>query len=158
MEEKLKQNIATIVQNALSEVVASVGCELYDVEYAKKQNGMNLTLFIVCKDRIVTIDDCERVHKAVDPVLDELNPTGDTPYILNVSSLGLDRPIKSDKDFAWNIGKQVDVKLFESVCGKKEFEARIDSFDGKIVTFDIGGEKIEVPKTLVARCKLHLQF
>ena len=66
MEEKLKQNIATVVQNALSEVVASVGCELYDVEYAKKQNGMNLTLFIVCKDRIVTIDDCERVHKVVD--------------------------------------------------------------------------------------------
>ena len=154
----MKQNIATIVQNALCEVVANVGCELYDVEYAKKQNGMNLTLFIVRKDGVVTIEDCERVHRAVDPILDEINPTGDTPYILNVSSLGLDRPIKSDKDFAWNIGKPVDVKLFESVCGKKEFEAKIESFDGKTVIFDINGEKVEVPKALVAKCKLHLQF
>ena len=94
----------------------------------------------------------------MDAILEEINPTGDTPYILNVSSLGLDRPIKSDKDFAWNIGKPVDVKLFESVCGKKEFEAKIESFDGKTVIFDINGEKVEVPKALVAKCKLHLQF
>lgn len=158
MEGKLKQTVASIVEENLKDVVANCGCELYEVEYAKKQNGMNLTLFIVKGSGIVNIDDCEAVHRAVDPILDEINPTGDTPYILNVSSLGLDRPIKSDKDFEWNIGKDVDVKLFEKMQDKKEFEGMILSFDGKVVTFDVTGEKMEVPKTMIAGCKLHLDF
>lgn len=158
MEGKLKQTVASIVEENLKDVVAKCGCELYEVEYAKKQNGMNLTLFIVKRSGIVNIDDCEAVHRAVDPVLDEINPTGDTPYTLNVSSLGLDRPIKSDKDFEWNIGKNVDVKLFEKLQGKKEFEGKILSFDGKVVTFEVAGEKLEVPKTMIAGCKLHLDF
>jgi ribosome maturation factor RimP len=156
--EKMKQNIATIVEDAVKGIVANCGCELYEVEYAKKQNGMNLTLFIVKRSGIVNIDDCEAVHRAVDPILDEINPTGDTPYTLNVSSLGLDRPIKSDKDFEWNVGKVVDVKLFEKLQNKKEFEGKILAFDGKVVTFDVAGEMLEVPKNIIAGCKLHLDF
>lgn len=154
----MKQNVASVVEQAVKDVVASCGCELFEVEYAKKQNGMNLTIFIVKRDGIVTIDDCEAVHRAVDPILDQLDPTGDIPYTLNVSSLGLDRPIKSQKDFEWNVGKVVDVKLFEKFLDKKEFEGTILGVDGEKVTFDMGGEKIEIPKAVIARCKLHLDF
>lgn len=154
----MKQNVAFVVEQAVKDVVAGCGCELFEVEYAKKQNGMNLTIFIVKRDGIVTIDDCEAVHRAVDPILDQLDPTGDIPYTLNVSSLGLDRPIKSQKDFEWNVGKAVDVKLFEKFLDKKEFEGTILGVDGENVTFDVGGEKIEIPRVVIARCKLHLDF
>ena len=61
-----------------------MGYEVVEVEYAKKADGMNLTFFID-KDGGIDVDDCEAVSKTIDPLLDELNPTDDQAYILNVS-------------------------------------------------------------------------
>ena len=90
--------ISDDVQEFLTPIVNGCGCEIVEVEFAKKYNGDNLTIFIDKKGG-VTLEDCERVHNAVDAPLDELNPTQDKPYTLNVSSPGIDRPIISDKDY-----------------------------------------------------------
>ena len=78
-----------------------LGLEIVEVEYVRKHNGMNLTFFID-KEGGVTIDDCEKLHRAIDEPLDILDPTNGASYILNVSSLGIDRPLKTERDFARN--------------------------------------------------------
>ena len=116
--------VVTIVEEKLEPIVTELGYELCEVEYAKKPNGMNLTIFISHPDGI-KIEDCEKVHRTIDPILDEIDPTNGAPYTLNVSSLGLDRPIKTDKDFLRNIGKMVTIKLFANKNGKKEFVGKL---------------------------------
>ena len=92
------------VEKLVAPIAESFGCELVEVEFAKKHNGDNLTVFIDKKDGYIDIVDCETVHTAIDEPLDELDPTQGKPYTLNVSSPGIDRPIVTDKDFARNIG------------------------------------------------------
>ena len=94
------------VRQALTPIIENLGFEIVDVEYVKRADGMNLTIYIDIS-RGVTIDDCETVHNAVNPVIDELNPTQDQPYIFNISSPGLDRPFKTQRDFERNYGKEV---------------------------------------------------
>ncbi len=155
----MKKNIATTVAEFFGEKIDALGYELYDVDYSKKQNGMNLTLFIVNKSgEAITLDDCKRVHRMVDPLLDDLNPTGDVPYYLNVSSLGIDRPIKTEKDFRYNKGKLVDMKLFQALDNKKEFVATIvDIADGKVELL-LENKPISIELKMIASCKLHVEF
>lgn len=147
---------ATMVEQGLKDVIANLGFELYEVEYAKKQNGMNLTLFITKKDAPVTINDCELVHRMVDPILDELNPTNNASYYLNVSSVGLDRPLKTDKDFARCTGKSVIVKLFSGA--EKEIIGTIKSFDSTTLTLETElGEKV-ILRQNISLCKQNIDF
>lgn len=148
---------ASVVEQALSGVIANLGFELYEVEYAKKQNGMNLTLFITKSDASpVTINDCELVHRTVDPILDELNPTNDASYYLNVSSVGLDKPLKTDKDFARCTGKKVVVKLYSGQ--EKELMGTIKSFDNASLTLETeNGEKV-VQRQNISQCKQYIDF
>ena len=147
---------ASVVENALKDVIANLGFELYEVEYAKKQNGMNLTLFITNKNNPVTINDCELVHRTVDPILDELNPTNDAGYYLNVSSVGLDRPLKTDKDFNRCLGVEVVVKLY---AGKeKEFIGDIKSFTDAELTLETKNGEVSVARSNIALCKQNISF
>ena len=117
----MANSVAEKTRQALTPVIESLGFEVVDVEYEKKSDGMNLTVYIDIP-RGVTIDDCETVHNAVNPVIDALDPTGDTPYIFNISSPGLDRPFKTQRDYERNYGKEVEVKLYAPLRGKKIYE------------------------------------
>ncbi len=161
----MKENIATIVQRALLKKVAELGLELYEVEYKKKQNGMNLTLFITKPSGQVTLEDCRSVHKMADTVLDELNPTNDESYILNVSSLGLDKLLKTDKDFYRVLGEEVEVTTFQQIEGSKHFIGVFECFDDNKITlknFTTPNKKtktqtqetLEITRENIASCKL----
>lgn len=147
---------ASVVENALKETIQNLGFDLYEVEYVKKQNGMNLTLFITNKNRPITIEDCELVHRTVDPILDEVNPTGDASYYLNVSSVGLDRPLKTDKDFNRCLNKEVVVKLYSGT--QKELVGVIQSFTDKDLILLISGNEVLVPRQNIALCKQNITF
>ncbi len=123
---KVKQ----ICEEKLDGVFKELGYELVDVEYVKEGSGMSL-IFTIDKDGGVNIDDCEMVSKKIDPILDEINPTDDKPYTLVVSSPGLDRPIKTDRDLKRGLGKEVDLNLFAKIDGKKAFTGVLDCFDEK---------------------------
>ncbi|MCM1534135.1 MAG: ribosome maturation factor RimP, partial [Corallococcus sp.] len=101
-------------------IADSFGLEVLEVLYEKKYDGMNLTV-IIDKDGGVTIDDCEKLHRAIDEPLDDLDPIEDA-YILNVSSPGLDRPLKSERDYRRNLNKKILVKLYKPFDGKKSYE------------------------------------
>ena len=114
---KVKQ----ICEEKLRPVIEEMGYDLVEVEYVKEFDGMNL-IFTIDKEEGVTIDDCEIVNKKIEPIIDELNPTDDKPFTLVVSSPGLDRPLKTDRDLRRNLGNEVTLTLFSKLDGKKVFE------------------------------------
>ena len=149
---KLTDKIFYIVEPT----VTALGYELYEVEYQKEFDNWVLTLYIDHPDG-VSLDDCELVSNAVDPVLDAADPI-EQAYYLSVSSLGIDRPLKTDKDYKRNIGKVMDVKLYAPLNGKKEFSGTLTAFDEETYTIELksGSETIERKKTALIRP--HIDF
>lgn len=115
-----------------------MGYEIVEVEYAKKYNGMNLTIFLD-KEGGITLDDCEAFSKKIDPILEELNPTNDESYILNISSPGIDRPLKNEKDFNRNLNKEITLKFYASIDGKKETCGVLKDFSNSSITINENG-------------------
>ncbi|MBQ4097669.1 MAG: ribosome maturation factor RimP [Clostridia bacterium] len=119
----------------LSGIAESVGVSIKDVEFHQGKNP-SLTVYIT-KDGGVDLDTCEIFHRAIDAPLDELDPTFGEPYTLNVSSPGVDWPFKTDEDFNSHIGSRVEVKLNNSVKGKKFYDGILCSYDGKVITLKV---------------------
>lgn len=113
----------------------SVGVKVKEVEFKQGKNP-SLTIYID-KDGGVDLDACEAFHNAVNEPLDELDPTFGEPYTLNVSSLGADRPFKTDEDFNSHIGERVEVKLKNAVKGKKFYDGILEKYDGKTVVLKV---------------------
>ena len=149
---------ASIVFESLESVVNNLGFNLYDVEFVKQQNGMNLTLFITKDGDKVTIQDCELVHRTVDPILDELDPTKGQSYYLNISSVGLDRPLKLDKDFERCLGQEVVAKLYEAQNKQKEFIGTIKSYTQDELVLVVNNEEVVIKRQNLANCKINIKF
>jgi len=152
-------NTAQKVEQLLKQTVEELGFELCDVEFVKEYGDWVLTLY-VDQPGGVTIDDCERVSKTVDPILDEADPI-EQQYFLSVSSLGLDRPLKKDADFARNLGKRIEIKLFAPQNGKKEYIGELVRFNETLVVIRSGGEtsgEIEFERKAIALARPELVF
>ncbi len=151
-------NVKENVEKLITPIVEGLGLEVVEVAYEKKSSGMNLTVYID-KRGGVDLDDCERVHHAIDEPLDELDPTNGESYILNVSSPGLDREIKSDKDFSRNIGEVLDVNTFKKIGLKKSFVGELVSFDDEKITIkDKKGKEMNIERKLIAKATKHIEF
>lgn len=149
--------ISDTVEEFLKPIVEDLGYEIVEVEFVKKFNGDNLTIFI---DKVggIAIDDCEKVHNAIDAPLDELNPTNDKPYTLNVSSPGIDRPIVSDKDYNRNIGEVLEVKLFQAINKKKVFVGTLLSFSDSEVKLNVDDKEIIIDRKLISKATKYIDF
>ena len=146
-----------VVDSLVRERIKELGFELDEVEYIKEYGSMVLTLYIDSQNG-VTLDDCERVSRAVEPVLDENDPIEEA-YYLSVSSIGLDRPIKKDKDFQRNIGNKLQVKLYAPVNKKKELIGTLKGFDDE--SFTIAVDKlgdVTIKRKDAALIKLWIDF
>ncbi len=110
----------------LAPIAKEVGVEIVDAAWDMRRR--TLTLFI---DREGGVDllTCEAFHHAVDGPLDELDPTFGAAYTLNCSSPGLDRPFKTERDFARHTGEKVEVHLYAPFEGKKYFEGELSAFE-----------------------------
>lgn len=149
--------VKTICEEKINPIIEGLGYEVVEIEYAKKSDGMNLT-FYIDKDGGVQITDCELVSKTIDPILEELNPTEDKPYILSVSSPGIDRPLKTNRDFQRNIGKEIQLTLFAKVDGKKEFKGILTDFDEKNITIEIENKKTTFGREQIAHIVPVIKF
>ncbi len=148
--ERCNQHIVPIIEG--------LGYDVLEVEYCKKVDGMNLT-FYIDKPEGIKIEDCEKVNYAITDVLDEINVSDDAPYILNVSSAGLDRPIKNHKDFLRNKGKQVEIKLYVPKNKQKTFTGELINFDNGGYTIKLAsGEEITFETSEVAICSPVIEF
>jgi ribosome maturation factor RimP len=126
--------------------IESMGFELYDVEYQKEYGDWVLTFFID-KPGGVTIDECEAVSRAIEPILDEHDPI-DSEYMLSVSSLGIDRPLRKPRDFERAMGTELEIKLYAPLKGKKLWIGTLTAFDADSFTVET-----EQGDTLAVRLK-----
>lgn len=152
--------IADSVEQLVKPIVEGLGMELVEVEFAKTKQGDALTVFID-KDGGVSLNDCEAVHNAIDAPLDELDPTQGKPYTLNVSSPGIDRPFKSDRDYVKHIGTKVETSLFAPIEGVgKKFVATLTAYDPQTATatLEADGKTLEINTKNIAIIREHIEF
>lgn len=152
--------IADSVEQLVKPIVEGLGMELVEVEFAKTKQGDALTVFID-KEGGVSLNDCEAVHNAIDAPLDELDPTQGKPYTLNVSSPGIDRPFKSDRDYVKHIGTKVETSLFAPIEGVgKKFVATLTAYDPQTATatLEADGKTLEIKTKNIAIIREHIEF
>ncbi len=137
-------------------VVESFGCELWDVEYVREGSERYLRLYID-KEGVVDIDDCERIHRAMDPILDEKDPIAES-YHFEVCSAGLERPLKRPSDFERFMGSPILVKLYRPRNGLKEIPGILRGYEEGRVTLEAGKETIVFEKSEVALVRLRVEF
>ena len=137
-------------------VVESFGCSLWDVEYVREGSERYLRVYID-KDGGVDIDDCEKIHRALDPILDEKDPIAES-YHFEVSSAGLERALKRPGDFATFMGSPVLVKLYRPRNGLKEIPGVLRGYEDGKITVEAGKETITFEKSQVALVRLRVEF
>ena len=137
-------------------VVEELGCSLWDVEYVREGGEWLLRLYID-KEGGVDIDDCEKVSRAIDPILDEKDPIPDS-YHFEVCSAGLERVLKRPRDFEQFMGSPVLVKLYTPKQGRKEFPGTLTGYEDGRVTVTVGGETVTFEKSEVAMVRLRVEF
>lgn len=155
----MSSSVKEIAIRELSPIVSELGFVLVDVEYVKRPNGMNLNLFIDGENGI-DLDALEKVHRAVDVRLDELDPTSGAPYTLNCSSLGLDRPITTDYQFNKFMGKEIEVKLYEALkpSNKKVLEGELKMYSQEEVVILSDGQEIRINRKQIAQIVPVIKF
>ena len=144
------------IQTALQPIADEMDIEIVEVEL-KQGKAPALTVYIDVEGG-VDLDTCEKFHRAIDPVLDEVDPTFGAPYTLNVSSPGLDRPLKTARDFEKCMGEKVEVKLFAPLKGKKYFEAKLVGYDGNCVKIEERGETVKLEIAKIAKICRAIDF
>lgn len=131
-------------------VVEEAGCELWDVEYVREAGSWYLRVFID-KEGGVSIEDCERISRKLDPILDENDPIPDS-YVFEVGSAGAERELKRPSDFERYMGSEIEVKLYQPYQGKKSFVGSLDAYeDGNVTVLSV-----LLKKEQIAQVKLHV--
>jgi len=149
--------IVDLVRSFAEPVVLENGCTLWDVEYVREGADWFLRLYID-KDGGVDINDCERISRAVDPILDEKDPVPDS-YHFEVCSAGLERTLKRPADFERFLGSAVLVRLYRPKDGSKEFAGKLEGYeDGNITILLQNGKQLTFEKSEVALVRLRVEF
>ena len=158
MEAKtnMKINIQQVITELAKPIVEGLNYELVDVEFIKEGANWYLRIYID-KPGGINIDDCQTVSEKISDILDKEDPI-EQSYYLEVSSPGLERPLKTERDFIKYKGELVEVKVFQPIDGKKIFEGElIGLIEGKIVISQ-NGNNIEFEKDKVAIVKRAIKF
>ena len=147
--------IEKIVMDLALPVVEEAGLELWDVEYVTEGGQRYLRLYLDGPDG-VDLEACERVSRAMDPILDEKDPVPDS-YIFEVGSAGCERQLKRPSDFERFMGSNVEVKLYSAVDGAKQWVGTLLGYEDGDVIVDAGGEH-RFTKKQVASVRLRVEF
>ena len=139
----------------LTQIAQPMGIEIVDVEC--NERASSLTVFIETEQG-VDLNTCEKFHNAIMEPIDELDPSMGVPYTLNVSSPGLDRPFRTARDFERNLNKEVEVKLYAPLKGKKFLEGTLEGFDETTITIATAGESLKLPRNKVAKVNKAIKF
>ena len=151
------KNIAGTVADLITPVAVELGYELWDVEFVKEGTRRILRVTIDSQSGI-TIDDCEKMHRAIDPLLDEADPIEEA-YHLEVSSPGIERELKNDMQINACEGWSVEVRLYAPIDGAKSYLGDLKGLDedGNVVIETEQGER-KFARAAVASLKTHYDF
>lgn len=149
---EIEQRCEVLVQPILDEH----HFELWDVEYVKEGSNYYLRVF-ADKEGGITIDDCVTISRALEAKLDEDDFIQDA-YILEVSSPGLGRPLKRERDFIKSIGATVDVKLYQGLNGQKEFTGILIEYKNDEIVIELEDKMLELKRNEIASIRLAFDF
>ena len=152
------KNIAETVWQGIAPVAEQLGLTIWDVEFVKEGAKRILRVTIDHEDGI-TIDDCERMHRAIDPVLDELDPI-ETAYDLEVSSPGIERELRTDAHVDACIGERVEVRFFAPFEGQKTMEGVLcgREEESNAILLEVNGERRVLPRASIAKMQTVFEF
>lgn len=153
----MKKSIEATIEEIVSPIVDSKGFEIVDIEYVKEAGEYYLRVFLD-KEGGISLNDCEAVSRELSEILDVKDPIKDN-YFLEVSSPGLDRPLKKDKDFIRYQGRDVEIKLYKPLNGSKQFEGELVGLtEDKNIKLIIDEKEVEFNKKEVALVRLAIKF
>ena len=145
----MKKNVKDTVRDLIEPTVCELGYRIWDITYSKIGADYHLEITID-SDAGINIDDCERVHRAIDPILDEADPI-ETFYYLEVSSPGIERELRTDEHIMLSVGQRVEAKLFTQKDGRKSCKGVLSSFEDGVVTIDENGVIITLQKPEISK-------
>jgi len=138
-------------------IIEQNGMELVDVEF-KKLYGQDTLIIYVDKDGGMDLNSCELIHNAISDPLDEIDPTNGKAYNLNVSSPGLDRPFKTERDYLKHIGDDVEISLYEPIEKLKKFEAKLVNYNKDNIDVEFKEKKININIKNIALIHVAIKF
>ncbi len=145
----MKKNIRETVKEAILPTVTELGYRIWDVTYSKIGADYHLEITID-NDKGINIEDCERVHRAIDPILDECDPI-EGFYYLEVSSPGVEREIRTDEHIEHCLGETVEAKLFATKDGRKSVAGVLDSYSDGVITILEGDTAVELTRAEISK-------
>lgn len=151
-----RTDIESRVESMVMPIIEEGNFELVDVEYVKEGSNFYLRIY-ADKEGGINIDDCVMISRALEAKLDEDDFISEA-YILEVSSPGLGRPLKKEKDFKRSIGKELDIKLYKAIDKQKEFTGVLTSYTADEIVLDIDGTEHTFDRKDLALIRLALDF
>jgi len=151
-----KGSVTESIAEMVTPIINENRLELVDVEYKKEGKNWFLRIFID-KEGGVTVDDCTRVSRQIEDLI-EVEEVVPSSYILEVSSPGLDRPLKKKEDFLRFKGKRAHVTTYTPIHQQKNFKGTIRDFQNDVLFLDIDCDRVEIPKNQIAKARLELEI
>ncbi len=152
----MSKEIIDRVESLADPILRNEGMELVETEYRREARGWVLRLYID-KDRGVTLDDCARLSQEIGRVLD-IEDVISVPYTLEVSSPGLRRPLRKEKDFVKYRDRTIRVKTFTPVGNRRQFKGKLLDMAGDSIEIAMEGEVFRIPLSNVAKANLEIDF
>ncbi len=146
--------IITAVESFARPVLDDMGLELVEVQFRRESAGWLLRLFID-REGGVNVDDCASISRQISAYL-EVEDLIEHAYNLEVSSPGLERPLKKKEDFVRFVGRKARIKLKEPIDGQRVFFGLLGLVDGNIIMLDVDGQQMEIDLNAVARARLSI--
>ncbi len=153
----MKKNLEATIEEIVTKTTDEHGFEMVDVEYVKEAGEYYLRVYID-KEEGISLNECELVSRELSPILDEKDPIKEN-YFLEVSSPGLDRALKKDRDFVRYQGRDVDLKLYKPLNGCKQFEGELVGLtEDNNIKIIANGKEMEFNRKDVAIVRLAIKF
>ena len=150
-------SIAETVRALAEPIAESLGCWVWDVEYVK-EGAKRILRITIDSEEGITINDCEALHRAIDPVLDEADPI-EEQYYLEVSSPGIERELRTEEHVIACEGWDVEVRLYAPLNGSKLFRGvLLPPGESGEIRIDASGSVMEFPKSAVAKLRTYFEF
>lgn len=157
MSVKKGGNVVSIITKLVQPVAEEQSLSLWDIEFIKEGAAWYLRIYIDKPDGI-SIDDCERFHRRIDPMLDEADPI-DHSYYLEVSSPGIERELKKPRHYEIMTGKQICIRLIRpDLIGRKELKGILRGYSDGVISLQIENEQIQIKQSETSFVKLNYEF
>lgn len=152
-----RQEIIDVTKDLSKPIAEDLGYELVDVEYNKESGDYYLRVYIY-REEGIDVDDCQTMSRLLSEKLDERDPIPGA-YYLEISSPGLDRPLKTDSDLNRNLKKKIEIGLYKSLNNKKVYVGRLEDFnEDEIIISDNEKEMTKIPRELISIINLVIKF